>query len=574
MVVVPIQKADIPQAPDQHTEQQDSAIGSAVPAPSPQNRVPLGAHYYLTEGLEGVEAQCYRGTQSFMTAIRLQADQLRSGNAGQYAVFSQVQQDKLANIEQFRNTHYKSLRFLYYESEQILVVKIMPGEEHEVAVAHFEIALALKLTEMGVLKELRFLRSTVRQGICNRKEPDSSFRPRLARPSRADWSTLVIECGVSQSLKRLRAVCNWWFENSRGQVKTVLLFAINLKTRKIHIEQWEACATVNLPITGSHHDSDWTKPECISTIDIIEADAGSASLRLNFKKLFLREPGQGEMDILFTTEDLESLAADVWEDDATGQSGSHQLGSGQTILYHQVRSFCQLARQLRVESQDKPHSMVACHHTPYAIISCRTLPYPPIFHCFPLLSAVTHRPLPFPTVFRRPLQFPSVLRRPLPFPTVFRRPLPFSSVFRRPLRFPTVFRHPLPSPTVFCHPLPSPTVFRCLLLFSAVACLPFRPPAILQRHLLSPTQNSLKSWGLSSFLITSILAAHQQEQNTFCYPISSCTIDTPRTMSYRNLGPLPTICLAWFPIQVVLHPNTVSQPNPSLALSCSYLRLC
>jgi len=107
MAPIPVQKADISQTPQQSPQNQESGSGSAGSVPSPLDRAPLGANYYLTEGLEGVEAQHYRGTQSFMTAIDLQADQLRSGNAGQYAVFSQVTQAELANIERFRDTHCK-----------------------------------------------------------------------------------------------------------------------------------------------------------------------------------------------------------------------------------------------------------------------------------------------------------------------------------------------------------------------------------------------------------------------------------------------------------------------------------
>ena len=52
--------------------------------------------------------------------------------------------------------------------------------------------------------------------------------------------------------------------------------------------------------------------KCIRTIDIIEANATGDSLRLGFGHLFLRKPNKGEADIVFSTEDLEGLAAYVW----------------------------------------------------------------------------------------------------------------------------------------------------------------------------------------------------------------------------------------------------------------------
>ena len=296
MAPIPAQKVDISQTPLQPPQNQESGSGSAGSAPSPQDRAPLGANYYLTEGLEGVEVQHYRGTQSFMTAINLQADQLRSGDAGQYAVFSQVTQHQFADLERFRDTHCKSLRFLYYEKEETLIVKIMPGLAHEVTRGQFELELAFKLAEMGLRYELCYMGSTTRKGIGSGKEPDSSFKPLSYRPYKTDWPTLVVECGVSQSLKKLRRDSDWWFTNSEAQVKTVLLFSVSEKKRKIHIEQWEMRK----------------QAKCIHTIDIVEADAAGGSLHLSFEHLFLRKPNKGEADIVFSTEDLERLAAHVW----------------------------------------------------------------------------------------------------------------------------------------------------------------------------------------------------------------------------------------------------------------------
>ena len=312
MAPIPVQKVDISQTPAQPPQNQESVSGSAGSVPSPQDRAPLGANYYLTEGLEGVKAQHYRGTQSFITAINLQADQLRSGDAGQYAVFSQVTQDELANIECFRNIHYKSLRFLYYEYEQTLIVKIMLSAVHELACTAFEAALIVKLAEMGLYTQLGNVRSATFQGILSRKEVDSAFKPPLSRPNKTDWPTLVIECGVSESIACLRIDSAWWLENSGGQVKTVLLFSVSESKRKIHIEQWEICSVPNLQDTRDHPNTTRTGPGSIHTIDIIATDAAGASLELNFEKLFHHKPGKGEKDIIFTTQDLEIYADHVW----------------------------------------------------------------------------------------------------------------------------------------------------------------------------------------------------------------------------------------------------------------------
>ena len=192
----------------------------------------------------------------------------------------------------------------------------MPSPVHEVAIRRFESVLNLKIVGMGLFDELCYMGTTTYQGKGNRKQPDSAFQPQSLRPHITDWPTLVIECGVSQSLPDLTRDAHWWFENFRGKVQTVLLFSINRTKRKIHIQQWEMGEEeeANLQVTCLDPDSTGTRPKCIRTIDIVTADAAGASLQLSFEKLFLRkaEKGKGEEDIIFTTQDLERFAAHVW----------------------------------------------------------------------------------------------------------------------------------------------------------------------------------------------------------------------------------------------------------------------
>jgi len=356
MAPEPVKAADIAQTPSQDTKQQHSYTRSAESAPSPQDRLPLPqdrlplpqdglplpqdglplpqdglplpqdglplpqdglplplrADHYPTRGLEGVETQHYHGTESFMTAINVQTDQLHSGNAGQYAVFSHITPRQLANLDNFRDTHCKSLRFLYYESEETLIVRIMPGKAHDFACTGFEVAMVLKLAEMGLQHELRNASATTYQGRGFAGEADSSYIPRSSRPLRADWPTLVIEYGVSQSLKHLCDDASWWLTSSAGQVKIVLLFSISEKHRKIHIEQWEMGTSTDQQTIDGQHNLEAIRPECVKTIEIAETDAAGAFLQLSFQKLFLRQPEAGEMDIVFGTQDLERFAADAW----------------------------------------------------------------------------------------------------------------------------------------------------------------------------------------------------------------------------------------------------------------------
>ena len=82
---------------------------------------------------------------------------------------------------------------------------------------------------------------------------------------------------------------------------------------------------------------------------------------------------------------------------------------------------------------------------------------------------------------------------------------------------PVVPRRPPPSP-------PSSPDFRCFPLFSAVACWPPSSPVVLHHPLLSPTPPTricLRSWGLSSFLMTTVLEIQGRGRTAFCRPVQS-----------------------------------------------------
>ncbi|CUS06943.1 unnamed protein product, partial [Tuber aestivum] len=70
------------------------------------------------------------------------------------------------------------------------------------------------------------------------KEADASFRPLRARPGHHQWPTVVHECGVSETARRLTVDGKWWINNSGGAVKIVLLVFVNEKAKTIRIEMW------------------------------------------------------------------------------------------------------------------------------------------------------------------------------------------------------------------------------------------------------------------------------------------------------------------------------------------------
>jgi len=294
------------------TSQQVSTVSISSASQTPRKSVRHDMQYYLMVGLEGVKRQKYRRPGSFSKAIDSLHDEFDSGNwsAGQYLVFVSVTEKHLESINRLRHRHHKGLGWMYLKSEEALVVKIIPGAVQQNTHLGLTLMLYEKINQMGLRYGLAGIGRTTFDGIIGQKEADSAFIPPEYRRG-ASWPTIVFECGLSQSLERLRVDSCWWLENS-SEVNIVLLFSISKADKRLHLEQWEIVTTPNPRITRTYPDPLITTLTKINEIDIVDGVASGAPLTFNFQKVFLRPPVQGEGDIVFSAQDLERWAAHIW----------------------------------------------------------------------------------------------------------------------------------------------------------------------------------------------------------------------------------------------------------------------
>src|SRR5207248_5099824 len=112
--------------------------------------------------------------------------------------------DDLAKIDRARNSIGKHIRLAHYTDRDLLIVKI-PTAQHEAAHLGLGNKLVCNVARMGIPNgELHPVGATTFYGRKSSKEGDSSYRPYSLRPNSTDWSTIVIESGVSESLHHLR----------------------------------------------------------------------------------------------------------------------------------------------------------------------------------------------------------------------------------------------------------------------------------------------------------------------------------------------------------------------------------
>lgn len=111
----------------------------------------------------------------------------------------------------------------------------------------------------------------------------------------------------------------WWFAASDHKVKIVLLAKFEHAHRTIILERWEEEASGARPRAATSHLAA-IKPVRRQTITItqdlttdpISYIVTSGALVLDFRLLFLRDPGPGEGDFILSVQQLQDYAEDVW----------------------------------------------------------------------------------------------------------------------------------------------------------------------------------------------------------------------------------------------------------------------
>jgi hypothetical protein len=195
------------------------------------------------DGLDAINIQPFVGIQKMRGIVKRQSDKFQRGDSDQqYLIFTCVSVDDLATIDRARNSIGKGIRMTHYTDIDLLIVKL-PSAVHERAHVNLATDMIEKVVLMGMrARELDGVGASRFRGRRSSKEGDSAYRPHSFRPNETDWPTIVIESGVSESLRRLRFDASWWLTESGGDVKIVIIISIqrtqNAQSR-LQIEKWE-----------------------------------------------------------------------------------------------------------------------------------------------------------------------------------------------------------------------------------------------------------------------------------------------------------------------------------------------
>ncbi|KAF4770174.1 hypothetical protein N7455_006137 [Penicillium solitum] len=203
----------------------------------------------------------------------------------------------------------RNTRQIFNRSTRYMTIKLLTGA-HETALSGG--AVQNEIYNVGLDESIRPLRSTTIYGVFYSKEADAAYGPAQSIPGRnPKWPTVVVEVGVSESYRKLRADAEWWLTNSRGDMKLGIIVSISRKTPNIKFETVALDLIVNsfyVPkirqtITASR---DANKPNSQITI------RPAVPLVIGFEELFCRQPVPPEHNIELSPDRLGRISKQVW----------------------------------------------------------------------------------------------------------------------------------------------------------------------------------------------------------------------------------------------------------------------
>ena len=228
----------------------------------------------------------------------------------QFLFFAGVPEGVVTTLSDEASRTSKLSRILYSPKTSTLVLKVMPGLDHEIATRALSSKILLKLIEMNVRREIYELGScTVRIGDWV-KEADMCWGPKRQRGQ----LSAVLETGLSESSQRLALDARGWLETAGSTVELVIALDLNRDCPQMTVKRWELRPRPPVPTTRNASEA---MASAVQTITVSRASTltiVSDSLTLPFTKLVAREPNSSnETDLVIEKQALADVAEEVWE---------------------------------------------------------------------------------------------------------------------------------------------------------------------------------------------------------------------------------------------------------------------
>ena len=205
---------------------------------------------------QGYQLRSFRSCSTpnqLQNAVRAIYEQLEhdNGEGNQWLVIRGLSQAAIERLSN-RTGCLAGIPFRFMWVGTTGLIKVVPTGAHDITTSELRSYIEDQRRQMGMPRLDILWGSTVTTpgtATTHGKEADECIYPRGREPLGSQfrgWPTLVVETGVSESLAKLRRDATWWFQNSSGDTRIVLLISIKRSTKQITIEKWQL-APPNLP---------------------------------------------------------------------------------------------------------------------------------------------------------------------------------------------------------------------------------------------------------------------------------------------------------------------------------------
>lgn len=310
----------------------DSDEMTSISTPASQNNAqPAGL-------MSGLPSSYILRSFSSLRKLRIDAQQVldeldANDDGNQYILLLNIPKAVRIQLDEDRNAlDGVGFRFMFEGSAGL--IKVVPSYAHDAITGRLSFSIDRLCIRANVPDtELEWaLTTTFRPTVGTRgKKPDNCLLPRSRQGSggqQQGWPTLVIESGVSESFSKLHDDAKWWFENSGGQVRYVIILCIKRARRTILLQKLQlscpgqpASAAMAgsiqqmvvppmpplVPQTAVNQHPFVAQAVTITPTTVV----GSNPIYLHFQALFDRAPQPSQGDIVLDSQRLLYLAENL-----------------------------------------------------------------------------------------------------------------------------------------------------------------------------------------------------------------------------------------------------------------------
>ncbi|KAK1760707.1 hypothetical protein QBC47DRAFT_355870 [Echria macrotheca] len=235
----------------------------------------------------------------------------------QFAKLEQMREKRKQEmrVEQIRHKGGRKTRFRDYNSITQTLLITTPTSLHEKLHRPLYNDFFRQIRNMGLGASWINMGSRTLAAPQGLKEGDSTGGPSPQR-SRG-WPTLVIEAvngtGIFETMGQSEASMRQWFSVSNHEVKVVVIAEFRGPNIGLVLQKWEEKKRWN------QERAEPMLTQCVAltrnpATDPVTYDVAGGDLILPFQSLFLRDPGPGEGDLVFSVEDMHEYADNIWQE--------------------------------------------------------------------------------------------------------------------------------------------------------------------------------------------------------------------------------------------------------------------